>query len=63
MHVSAETHNVEQSMKIWALFPSIHSVPRGTVDLAGWSRASFAAPAALALQFGMAAQSHPVQVI
>lgn len=50
-------------MKIIALFVSIHSVPQGALDLTGWGGTPFAALAALALQLGMAAQSHPVEVV
>ena len=50
-------------MKIIALFVSIQSVPQGTVDLTGWGWTPFAALAALALQLGVAAQSHPLEVV
>lgn len=57
------THNAEQPVKIFALLVSIDSVPQGGVDLMGGGRAPLAALTALALQLGVAAQSHSVEVV
>lgn len=59
----AETHYAEQSMKIRALLVIVRSVRQGSLDLTGGGRTSFAAFTALALQFGMAAQSHPLEMV
>lgn len=57
------TYNAQQPVKIFALFVGIDPVPQGGVDLMGGGRAPLAALTALALQLGMAAQSHSVEVV
>lgn len=47
-------------MQVIALFVDVRSVPRGAVDPTGRGGTPFAA---LALQLGMAAQSHPLEVV
>lgn len=61
--LSIVTHHAEQPVKINAFFVGLRSVPQGTVDLTGRGGTPFTALAALALQLGMAAQSHPMQVV
>lgn len=63
VHISAETHYAEQPMKIGALLVAVHSVPQGALDLTGGGRTAFAAFTVLALQFGMTAQSDPLEVV
>lgn len=50
-------------MEIVALLVCVHSVPWGAVDLTGRGRTPFAALTALALQLGVAAESHPMDVV
>lgn len=58
-YISCDTHNAEQSVKIWTLFVR---VPQGTVDFMRRG-GTFTALTALTLQLGVAAQSHSLEVV